>query len=138
MQSDKSGSCRFGSGSLKIRDVALRSWTTVKFFLTLGIFITANHHACTTSWTGSTGLAGGAAVASPFFFLVFAWYGQFGWAVANLVVAAACIPAGPAVRIALVVFVTAGIACGGLWVRGKEPQNRDVPRTPPNQGHSLQ
>jgi len=58
--------------------------------------------------------------------------------VASCVAAAACIPAGPAVRIALVVSVTAGIACGGLWVRGKEPQNRDVPRTPPNQGHSLQ
>jgi hypothetical protein len=46
------------------------------------------------------------------------------------------------VRIALVVSVTAGIACGGFWVWGKapgtEPQNRDVPRTPPNQGHSLQ
>ena len=34
--------------------------------------------------------------------------------------AAACIPAGPAVRIALVVVVAAGIACGGLWVWGKE------------------
>jgi len=39
---------------------------------------------------GIDGLAGGeAAVASSFFFLVFAWYGQLGWAVANLVVAAA-------------------------------------------------
>ena len=39
---------------------------------------------------GIDGLAGGeAAVASSFFFLVFAWYGQSGWAVANLVVAAA-------------------------------------------------
>jgi hypothetical protein len=51
--------------------------------------------------------------------------------------AAACIPAGPAVRIALVVSVTAGIACGGLWVWGKErPQNRDVHgdhRTPSEQ-----
>ena len=56
-------------------DVALRSRTTVKFFLTLGIFISANHLACTTSWTGSTGLPGGeAAVASSFFFLVFAYY----------------------------------------------------------------
>jgi len=34
--------------------------------------------------------------------------------------AAACIPAGPVVRIALVVSVAAGIACGGLWVWGKE------------------
>jgi UDP-N-acetylmuramyl pentapeptide phosphotransferase/UDP-N-acetylglucosamine-1-phosphate transferase len=34
--------------------------------------------------------------------------------------AAACVPAGPAVRIALVVSVAVGIACGGLWVRGKE------------------
>ncbi len=39
---------------------------------------------------GIDGLAGGeAAVASSFFFLVFAYYGQPGWAVANLVVAAA-------------------------------------------------
>jgi Fuc2NAc and GlcNAc transferase len=39
---------------------------------------------------GIDGLAGGeAAVASSFFFLVFAWYGQSGWAAANLVVAAA-------------------------------------------------
>jgi Fuc2NAc and GlcNAc transferase len=39
---------------------------------------------------GIDGLAGGeAVVASSFFFLVFAWYGQSGWAVANLVVAAA-------------------------------------------------
>ena len=35
---------------------------------------------------------------------------------ASCAAAAACIPAGPAVRIALVVSVTAGIACGGLWV----------------------
>jgi len=48
--------------------------------------------------------------------------------IASCVAAAACIPAGPAVRIALVVSVTAGIACGGLWVWSKErPQNRDVP-----------
>jgi len=41
---------------------------------------------------GIDGLAGGeAAVASFFFFLVFAWYGQPGWAVANLVVAAASV-----------------------------------------------
>jgi len=40
--------------------------------------------------------------------------------VASCAAAAAFIPAGPAVRIALVVAVTAGIACGGLWVRGKE------------------
>jgi Fuc2NAc and GlcNAc transferase len=39
---------------------------------------------------GIDGLAGGeAAVASSFFFMVFAYYGQSGWAVANLVVAAA-------------------------------------------------
>jgi len=39
---------------------------------------------------GIDGLAGGeAVVASSFFFLVFAYYGQSGWAVANLVVAAA-------------------------------------------------
>jgi UDP-N-acetylmuramyl pentapeptide phosphotransferase/UDP-N-acetylglucosamine-1-phosphate transferase len=39
---------------------------------------------------GIDGLAGGeAAVASSFFFLVFAYYGESGWAVANLVVAAA-------------------------------------------------
>ena len=57
---------------------------------------------------------------------------------ASCAAAAACIPAGPAVRIALVVSVTAGIACGGLWVWGKEPQNRDVPKTPPELGHSLQ
>jgi Fuc2NAc and GlcNAc transferase len=42
-----------------------------------------------------------------------------------LLVAASCaaaalyIPAGPEVRIALVVGVAAGIACGGLWVLGK-------------------
>jgi Fuc2NAc and GlcNAc transferase len=48
--------------------------------------------------------------------------------VASCAAAAACIPAGPAVRVALVVSVAVGIACGGLWVRGKErPQNRDVP-----------
>ena len=41
--------------------------------------------------------------------------------VASCAAAAACIQAGPAVRIALVVSVTAGIACGGLWVWGKEP-----------------
>jgi hypothetical protein len=40
--------------------------------------------------------------------------------VASCAAAAACIPAGPAVRIALVVSVVAGIACGGLWVWGKE------------------
>jgi hypothetical protein len=57
-------------------------------------------------------------------------------AVASCVAAALFIPAGPEVRIALVVFVIAGIACVGLWVRGKEPQNRDVPRTPPEQGQS--
>lgn len=39
---------------------------------------------------GIDGLAGGeAAVVSSFFFLVFAYYGESGWAVANLVVAAA-------------------------------------------------
>ena len=39
---------------------------------------------------GIDGLAGGeAAVASSFFFLVFAYYGESGWAVVNLVVAAA-------------------------------------------------
>ena len=138
---------------------------------------------------GIDGLAGGeAAVASSFFFLVFAYYGQSGWAVANLVVAAAsmgfvlpfanfildttftlfrrmlgwekwyqahrshiyqrmtdlgmthrkvtsielfvvvascaaaaaCIPAGPVVRIALVVSVTAGIAGVGFFVLRKE------------------
>jgi len=38
---------------------------------------------------GIDGLAGGeAALASSFFFVVFAWYGEPGWAVANLVVAA--------------------------------------------------
>ena len=47
--------------------------------------------------------------------------------VASCAAAVACIPAGPAVRIALMVSVVAGIACGGLWVWGKEPQNRDVP-----------
>ena len=48
--------------------------------------------------------------------------------VVSCAAAAACIPAGPAMRIALVVSVTAGIACVGLWVWGKErPQNRDVP-----------
>jgi len=48
--------------------------------------------------------------------------------VASCAAAAACIPSGPAVRIVLVVSVAAGIACGGLWVSGKEkPQNRDVP-----------
>jgi hypothetical protein len=45
--------------------------------------------------------------------------------IASCAAAAACIPAGPAMRIALVVFVTAGIACGGLWVWDKEPLNRD-------------
>jgi Fuc2NAc and GlcNAc transferase len=39
--------------------------------------------------------------------------------VASCAAAAACIPAGPAVRIALVVSVTAVIACGGLWVWGQ-------------------
>jgi UDP-N-acetylmuramyl pentapeptide phosphotransferase/UDP-N-acetylglucosamine-1-phosphate transferase len=39
---------------------------------------------------GIDGLAGGeAAVASSFFFLVFAYYGESGWAMANLIVAAA-------------------------------------------------
>jgi len=47
--------------------------------------------------------------------------------VASCAAAAACIPSGPAVRIASVVSVTAGIACGGLWVWGKESQNRGVP-----------
>jgi len=38
---------------------------------------------------GIDGLAGGeAALASSFFFFVFAWYGEPGWAVANLIVAA--------------------------------------------------
>jgi hypothetical protein len=46
--------------------------------------------------------------------------------VASCVAAAACIPAGPAVRIALVISVTAGIACVGLWVWDKEPLNRDI------------
>ena len=36
--------------------------------------------------------------------------------VASCAAAAACIPAGPAVRIALVASVTAGIACAGLWL----------------------
>ncbi|MDD5723457.1 MAG: glycosyltransferase family 4 protein [Syntrophales bacterium] len=40
--------------------------------------------------------------------------------VASCLAATACIPSGPAVRIALVVSVIAGIACGGLWVWGKE------------------
>jgi len=40
--------------------------------------------------------------------------------VISCVAAAACIPAGPVVRIALAVSVVAGIACGCLWVRGKE------------------
>ena len=40
--------------------------------------------------------------------------------VASCAAAAACIPAGPLVRIALMVSVTVGIACGGLWVWGKE------------------
>jgi len=39
--------------------------------------------------------------------------------VASCAAVAACIPAGPAVRIALAVSVTAGIACGGLWVSGQ-------------------
>ena len=48
--------------------------------------------------------------------------------VASCAAAAACIPAGPVVRIALAVSVAAGIAYGGLWVCGKErPQNKDVP-----------
>jgi UDP-N-acetylmuramyl pentapeptide phosphotransferase/UDP-N-acetylglucosamine-1-phosphate transferase len=39
---------------------------------------------------GIDGIAGGeAALASSFFFLVFAWYGESGWAVANLFIAAA-------------------------------------------------
>jgi len=52
-------------------------------------------------------------VASSFFFLVFAWYGQSGWAVANLHPGRSC------GAIALVVSVTAGIAGGGLWVSGQ-------------------
>ncbi|MBF8258669.1 MAG: Glycosyltransferase family 4 protein, partial [Actinobacteria bacterium] len=40
--------------------------------------------------------------------------------VASCAAAAACIPSGPAIRIALVVSVAAGIACGGLLVWGKE------------------
>ena len=40
--------------------------------------------------------------------------------VASCAAAAACIPAGPAMRIALVVSVVAGIACGGLLVWSKE------------------
>jgi hypothetical protein len=39
--------------------------------------------------------------------------------VASCAAAAVCIPAGPAVRIALVVSVVAGIACGGLWIWGQ-------------------
>ena len=47
---------------------------------------------------------------------------------ASCAAAAACIAVGPLGRIALMVSVTVGIACGGLWVWGKErPQNRDVP-----------
>jgi Fuc2NAc and GlcNAc transferase len=59
--------------------------------------------------------------------------------VASCAAAAACIPAGPAVRIALMLSVTVGIVCGGLWVWGKEPQNRDVHgnhRTPPEPGQT--
>ena len=40
--------------------------------------------------------------------------------VTSCAAAAACIPAGPSGRIALVVSVTVGIACVGLWVRSKE------------------
>ena len=48
--------------------------------------------------------------------------------VASCAAAALFIPAGPAVRIALMASVIAVIACGGLWVWRKEkPQNRDVP-----------
>jgi len=43
---------------------------------------------------------------------------------ASCAAAAACIQAGLQMRIALAVSVTAGIACGGLWVWGKEPRNR--------------
>jgi len=41
-------------------------------------------------------------------------------AVVSCVAAAACIPAGPLVRIALMVSVTTGVVCGGLWVWRKE------------------
>jgi UDP-N-acetylmuramyl pentapeptide phosphotransferase/UDP-N-acetylglucosamine-1-phosphate transferase len=41
--------------------------------------------------------------------------------IASCAAAAACIPAGPAVRIALVASVCAGIACIGFWVSAKEP-----------------
>jgi len=43
---------------------------------------------------------------------------------ASCAAAAACIQAGLQMRIALAVSVAAGIACGGLWVWGKEPRNR--------------
>jgi glycosyltransferase WbpL len=39
---------------------------------------------------------------------------------ASCAAAAVCIPAGPAVRIALVISVVSGIACGGLWIWRKE------------------
>jgi UDP-N-acetylmuramyl pentapeptide phosphotransferase/UDP-N-acetylglucosamine-1-phosphate transferase len=110
---------------------------------------------------GIDGLAGGeAAVASSFFFLVFAWYGQSGWAVANLVVAAASMgfvlpfanfilgttftlfrrlirrekwyqahrshvyqrmtDLGMTHRKVTSIELPVGIACGGLWIWGKE------------------
>jgi hypothetical protein len=99
---------------------------------------------------GIDGLAGGGGGRGVFlFFLVFAYYGQSGWAVANLVVAAASMgfvlpfanfildttftlfrrlirrdlhPGRSWVRIALMISVTVGIAGGGLWVWGKEPR----------------
>ena len=40
--------------------------------------------------------------------------------VASCAAAAACIPSGPVMRIALVLSVATAIACGGLWVWGKE------------------
>jgi UDP-N-acetylmuramyl pentapeptide phosphotransferase/UDP-N-acetylglucosamine-1-phosphate transferase len=39
---------------------------------------------------------------------------------ASCAAAAACIPADPLVRIAVAASVALGIACGGLWVWGKE------------------
>jgi len=69
---------------------------------------------------GSDGLAGGDAGSA----FLGAFYGMQSVMAASCAAAAACIPAGPAVRIVLVLSVAAGIACIGIWVLVKEPARK--------------
>jgi Fuc2NAc and GlcNAc transferase len=71
-------------------DVSLRKWVLPKWaWVAPGAFWVVWMLNLYNFMDGIDGLAGGeAAVASSFFFLVFAWYGQSGWAIVNLVVAA--------------------------------------------------